>query len=354
MISNNCNEKSNNQFHDVKLDFSDVLLLPNISEYTSRKETSIYTNFYNKNKHIVLTCIPIAAANMHGVGTFSMAKELSLKSGCLTFLHKHYTEDEYIKFFLENNHYNRVFYTLGSNEQDFIKLVNISKRCKISSVCLDVANGYMKIIPDLIKKCKDLLPDSILCAGNIVTTDVLETYAKAGADFAKIGIGSGALCLTRAKTGVGYPQFSSILDMKSCAKDLGINLISDGGCTCPGDICKAFVAGADIVMLGGMFAGHAESETEIFEDDVGHKRMMVYGMSSKQAMLKTHGNVSSYKTPEGKVHHIEYKGHVSETLQDICGGLRSFMTYTDIKNLNEACKKVRYIRVNNQLNKVFN
>ena len=155
------------------------------------------------------------------------------------------------------------------------------------------------------------------------------------------------------KTGVGYPQLSAIIECADAAHGLGGQIISDGGCTIPGDVSKAFGGGADFVMLGGLLAGHDESGGELIERD-GTKYKQFYGMSSRTAMEKHVGGVANYRASEGKTVEVEYRGPVESTLQNILGGVRSTCTYVGAQKLKELSKRTTFIRVIEQENRVYN
>lgn len=160
------------------------------------------------------------------------------------------------------------------------------------------------------------------------------------------------MCTTRVKTGVGYPQLSAIIECADAAHGLGGRIIGDGGCTCPGDVAKAFGGGADFVMLGGMLAGHEEAGGELIVKD-GETFMKFYGMSSKSAMDKHSGGVAGYRAAEGKTVLLPYRGSVHGTIQDILGGVRSTCTYVGAAELRELTKRTTFIRVQEQENNVY-
>jgi GMP reductase len=164
----------------------------------------------------------------------------------------------------------------------------------------------------------------------------------------KIGIGPGSVCTTRKMTGVGYPQLSATIECADAAHGLGGHIITDGGCTVVGDIAKSFGAGADFVMLGGMFAGHWECEGEVENDT-----MTFYGMSSDDAQIKYYGEKKSHRAAEGKKVQVPYRGNVADTIQDILGGLRSACTYAGARSLKALPKCTTFVKVNRQLNEVF-
>jgi GMP reductase len=179
-----------------------------------------------------------------------------------------------------------------------------------------------------------------------------EALLLAGADIIKVGIGPGSVCTTRKVSGVGYPQLSAVIECADAAHGLGGFIMADGGCQSPGDVAKAFGGGADFVMLGGMFAGHDECEGDVIEHNgAPHKRF--YGMSSDTAMHKHSGGVATYRATEGKTVVVPHKGAVSNTIQQILGGLRSACTYIGARRIKDFPKCCTFIRVNRQLNTVF-
>lgn len=181
---------------------------------------------------------------------------------------------------------------------------------------------------------------------------MVEELILSGADIVKVGIGPGSVCTTRKQTGVGYPQLSAILECADAAHGLNGHVISDGGCTVPGDFSKAFGAGADFVMAGGVFASHHESGGELVEID-GKLFKQFYGMSSSVAMNKHAGGVAEYRSSEGKAVILPYKGPIKNTIQDILGGIRSSCTYVGASQLRELSKRTTFIRVTQQINEVF-
>ena len=199
----------------------------------------------------------------------------------------------------------------------------------------------------------DVFDDSIIIAGNVCTPEATEQIILAGADIVKIGIGPGSVCTTRKMTGVGYPQLSATIECADAAHGLGGHIITDGGCTVPGDLAKSFGAGADFVMLGGMLAGHDEclGDTEDLEE--GPSVMKFYGMSSEEAQKEYYGDKANYRASEGKVVYVRYKGPVKKTIEEILGGLRSACTYAGAKTLKDLPKCTTFVRVNRQLNNVY-
>jgi GMP reductase len=342
---------------DLKLDFKDVLIRPKRSTLTSRSEVDISRDFVFLHSQHKYHGIPIIAANMDATGTFDMARALAIHQLSVA-LHKHYEEAELLAFFAEaaasQNTFPATFYSMGINAPDFDKFCRVKAQAgdAIQNVCVDVANGYTKAFISFIHKLRSAYPDIILMAGNVVTGEMTEELILDGVDIVKVGIGPGSVCTTRRMSGVGYPQLSAIIECADAAHGLHGLICADGGCTSPGDLAKAFGAGADFVMLGGMLAGHDECGFEIVEQD-GARKMRFYGMSSREAMRKYAGGVAEYRAAEGKDILIDYRGPVENTLQDILGGVRSACTYVGARTLKELSKRTTFIRVTQQLNEIF-
>jgi GMP reductase len=244
------------------------------------------------------------------------------------------------------------FISLGVSDSDFKKFDEILQLMPASLICLDVANGYTERFVESLEQLREKYPLSIIMAGNVVTGEMVEELILSGADIVKIGIGPGSVCTTREKTGVGYPQLSAIIECADAAHGLGGHVCADGGCTTPGDVAKAFAAGADFVMLGGMLAGHDECLGEVIEEE-GKKFKRFYGMSSSEAMERHHGMMPDYRASEGRSVNIPYRGPVKNTILDILGGIRSACTYVGAHRLKELSKRTTFIRVTRQLNEIF-
>jgi len=341
--------------NDPKLDFRDVLIRPKRSTLGSRAQVDVNRTFRFAHTGKDWTGFPLIAANMDVVGTMAMARAL-LKQGAMVALHKHYDADALIGFFREPEAAN-AFYSLGTTESDHDKLKAVHAQSPITKICLDVANGYTEKFVDTVKATREAFPDAAIMAGNVVTGDMTEALILAGADIVKVGIGPGSVCTTRKMTGVGYPQLSAIIECADAAHGLKGLVCGDGGCTVPGDLAKAYGAGADFVMLGGMLAGHDECEGEIrYEEHDGERiavGMTFYGMSSDTAMKRYSGGVAKYRASEGKTVEVPYRGPVEDTVLELMGGVRSAMTYIGAVSLKEVPKRTTFIMVGSQLNTVF-
>ena len=339
--------------NDIKLDFRDVLIKPRHSSLKSRADVNIVGTFAFSNTTYTWQGVPVVSSNMDTTGTFEMAISLS-RHKMLTCIHKHYTVEEWQNFvndyqekFSNMDILNYVAVSSGSSDADFLKLQTILQYYNFKFICLDVANGYRDDFMDFIRKVRKTYPEKIIIAGNVVTPEGVKMILDAGANIVKVGIGNGSACATRMKTGIGYPQFSAILECQKIAHDKGGYILSDGGCKDPAEIVKAFGAGADFVMCGGIFAGHKESGGDLVTDAKGQLIKMFYGMSSDTAMQKYAGGVAKYRTSEGLTIKIPYKGEVEKTLLDICGGIRSACTYLNSSNIRELHDNVEFVRVNN-------
>ena len=360
---------------DVKLDFDDVLIRPKRSFLTSRADVDLYRKFIFPHSPRTIECVPVMAANMDTTGSMKMADALSQR-GCITCLHKHYAINEYVEYFeKEGSNNDLVFYSTGTSCNDLDKMEEVFTRLDRSlNICVDVANGYTEQFVKTLSLIRERHPDVIIMAGNVVTPEMVEELVlHGGVDVVKIGIGSGSVCTTRLKAGVGYPQLSAVMECADAAHGVNAHICSDGGCKTPADVCKAFGANTDFVMLGGMLAGSdcCEGEWEYefrclhrqkefwqpFDPSTGNGKrktaLKFYGMSSKEAMDKHNGGVANYRTSEGKCVRIPYKGTTDEVISDILGGLRSVSTYIGAGSIKDFGKKTTFIRVNNTHNTVY-
>lgn len=340
--------------YDIKLGFKDVMFRPKRSTLKSRSQVKLERTYRFLNAKCEWEGIPVMAANMDTVGTFEMALALH-KHHMFTAIHKHYSIEEWGKFLAESPRkiVEHVAVSTGTGASDYEKLGQIFEQFpKLKFICIDVANGYSEHFVSFVKKVRGKFQDKVIIAGNVVTGEMVEELLLSGADIIKVGIGPGSVCTTRVKTGVGYPQLSAIIECADAAHGLGGHIISDGGCSTPGDVSKAFGAGADFVMLGGMLAGHNESGGEITFKD-GEMVKMFYGMSSETAMKKHAGGVAEYRASEGKSVFVPYRGDVDGTVLDILGGIRSTCTYVGASQLKELSKRTTFIRVAEQENQVY-
>lgn len=337
--------------NEIKLDFSDVLIKPKRSTLTSRADVILEREYSFKYSPKKWSGIPIIAANMDATGTFSMAQALAPYK-MVTALHKHYSIDELETFLKEFNQPQRIAYTTGIRDEDFAKLKAVKERGLekyFDFIILDVPNGYLERFSDAVQKTRESFLEHIIAAGNVVTNEITEQLILSGADIVKVGIGSGAVCTTRRKTGVGYPQLSAVIECADAAHGVKGLIISDGGAVYPSCIAKAFCGGADFLMTGSMLAGFEQSGGELVEIN-GKKFKQHIGSSSREALDKNYGGGGTHRASEGRNVLIPYKGDINPFILDVLGSLRSTGTYIGADKLKEFSKRATFIRVNNQLN----
>ena len=222
----------------------------------------------------------------------------------------------------------------------------------VDAIVIDTAHGHTKGVVDVLKTIKAKFPELDIVVGNIATAGAAKYLVKAGADAVKVGIGPGSICTTRVVAGVGFPQFSAILEVAEALKGSGIPVIADGGIRYTGDIPKALAAGADCVMLGSLLAGTKESpgETIIYE---GRKFKSYRGMGSVEAMKE--GSKDRYfqdveddikkLVPEGIVGRVPYKGELFESLHQFVGGIRAGMGYCGAKDINTLKETGQFVKI---------
>jgi len=372
--------------NEIKLDYKDVLIRPKRSTLSSRKQVQLLRSFTFRNyRPADMTMeairpetpqyegIPIMAANMDGVGTFKMADTLAAQ-GLFTCLVKTYSVEELLEYFNTDDYLrtNHVAMSIGISDDDWCKLQNVMGLVdgNLKYVCVDVANGYSERFTQFIRKLRKEYPNIVIIAGNVVTGEMTEELILSGADIVKVGIGPGSVCTTRIQTGVGFPQLSAVIECADAAHGLGGHIIADGGCTCPGDVAKAFGAGADFVMLGGMLAGHDEGGGEVITKTYATNEVnnsgatgsfiketkqfvQFYGMSSKAANDKHFGGLQEYRSSEGRDVLVPYRGPVKNTVQDVLGGLRSTCTYAGANTLKQLSKCTTFVRCTQQFNSVY-
>jgi len=357
---------------DKYLDFKDVLILPKKSKLNSRKEVTLERTIVFQNG-VTWTGIPIVAANMTTIGTLDMYKVLSTYK-IITALHKFHTLQDLLDYNKNNSNcvLNPDYFMIstGISTCDYKNLTTILDNFECKFICIDIANGYISNFSKFCKTIRNEYPEKIILAGNVCTSEGIELLNDTEIDIHKIGIGGGSACTTRIQTGIGMPQLSCILEcVQECKENNHINslinykydqhrenksfVLSDGGITCPGDLAKAFGAGADFVMIGGAFAGHDENPGQIVNDEKTEQcYKSFYGMSSSYAMKNNYSanNNTNYRSSEGRELKVDYKGALKNTVENYLGGLRSTCTYTNSANLEELALNTKFIIVNNQYN----
>ena len=338
---------------DLKLTFRDVLIRPKRSTLKSRSDVTLIREFKFRHTEIEWNGVPVVAANMDTTGTFEMAKALQ-KNEMLTCLQKFYSVKEIKASLKDGMDPSNIAVTSGSTDESLELLKRkMAIDNRIRFICLDVANGYREDFVQFVGKVRKQFKDKIIIAGNIATREMSEALILAGADIVKVGIGPGSVCTTRKVAGVGYPQLSAISECADAAHGLGGHVMSDGGCNSPGDVAKAFAAGVDFVMLGGMFAVHDESGGDLITNNEGRQYKAFYGMSSAKAMKTYFGEVAKHRAPEGKEVRVPYRGPVETTIQAILGGIRSACSYVGARRIKDLPKCTTFVRVTITTNEIY-
>ena len=340
--------------NEIKLDYKDVLLKPKRSTLSSRRDVEMTRSFTFKNSGETYECCPILASNMDGVGTFSMAKVIQ-EYKMMTTITKTTTIEQWRKAVGEGIKLKYLSVCTGTGKlwdndaEDYNTMQQVLKSFPdVKFITIDVANGYHTNFSDFVGAVREDYPDKTIIAGNVVTAEMTEELIIQGADVVKVGIGPGSVCTTRTMAGVGVPQFSAVMECADAANGVGGHIIADGGCNMPGDIAKAFGAGAHFVMLGGMLAGHNESEVQSKDG-----KREFYGMSSDRAR-EVHGKrKDGYRGNEGRSIILPDRGPVKETIEDLLGGVRSSCTYIGARRLKDIPKCASFVRCNQPLNTVF-
>lgn len=378
---------------DTQLDYNDVLIVPQTTTINHRGEVEVVRHFKQLEPDLGMgyirefKCCPVMNANMTQTGTFEVAKAL-VENDMIACIHKFYTSEEINRFFNESNCDGVTFFiTIGlRNQADEIQKL---RDCKdyMWSILIDVPNAYIPDVEAYVKEVRKEFPDRIIAVGNVCTGDRTQELIKAGANIVKVGIGPSGVCRTRHTTGCGRPQLSAVIECANAAHQVGGLIIADGGFTMPGDLCKAFVAGADICMSGSMFAGCDEAAgeiiTKVFETneydnatwvdekgfyhntiddpitdngiiyDLNKKRIETkkfkeyYGMSSFRAQCENYGKKTTTGTSEGvESKLILYTGPVKDTINNIKGALRSCGSYIGAKNIKNFSRQGSFYKVN--------
>jgi len=376
--------------NDTQLDYSDVLIVPQTTTINHRGEVEVERHFKQLEPDLGMgyirefKCCPVMNANMTQTGTFEIATQLRLHH-MIACIHKFYTAEEINNYF-KNNGWEGVtfFITIGLRNQ--AEEIQKLRDCKnhMWSILIDVPNAYIPDVEELVKFVRLEFPDRIIAVGNVCTGDRTQELIKAGANIVKVGIGPSGVCRTRHTTGCGRPQLSAVIECANAAHQVGGLIIADGGFTMPGDLCKAFVAGADICMSGSMFAGCDEAAGEVIKKVYKTNEVEVitcnkndenlnpidndydvcdiletepvyemkkfknyYGMSSFRAQCENYGKKTTTGTSEGvESKLVPYTGPILDTINNIKGALRSCGSYIGAKSIKTFSRQGSFYKVN--------
>ena len=322
----------NKDYKEV-ISFDDVILVPQYSDIISRKEidTSIYINELNTNLDI-----PIISSPMSTVTESYMSNTMSSLGG-LGIIHRYNTiefQRKLVSFITNTNTKSAAVGVTGDFKERLSALVEVG----LNSVCVDVAHGDHILVEKAIEYIRSTYPDLFLIAGNVATGSAYNRLSNWGAHAVRTSVGSGSICTTRIQTGHGIPTLSAIIDCYNIKKErldegkYAPYIIADGGIKNSGDIVKSLSAGADLVMLGSMLSGTKETPGNIETDGDGIKVKRYNGMASKTAQKSWKG---SYSSIEGVSSFVKYKGTVLEVVNEIMSNVRSGMSYSGARTLEE-------------------
>lgn len=322
---------------DKALTYDDVLMVPQRSEVRSRKDPSLSSQLTKK----VSLELPFIAANMDTITEHQMMIAMHQMGG-LGILHRFMSIEDQIE---ELNKAKEagvkvLAASIGVTEEEQKRAHALVKE-GVSLITIDIAHGHANHMMDTIKWLKDTFQDKIeIIAGNVATPEGTLDLIEAGADCIKVGIGPGSMCTTRIITGFGVPQLSAVMWCAQAAEEKGIPIIADGGIKTSGDIVKALAGGAQTVMLGSLLSGCLETPGPIH---FGKKHYR--GMASKAAQVSWRGNLPKGMAPEGEATAVPVKGHTSDVVEELAGGLRSGMTYANATTVKELQNHARFLEM---------
>lgn len=318
------------------LTFDDVLLIPSKSEIRSRKDPVLQTRL-TKTKNIL---IPVISANMDTITESEMAIAMH-KQGGLGILHRFMNTAEQVAEVIKVKEAGCQIISasvgVGEDSKDRAKQI---VKAGVNLLTIDIAHGHSVQMIEMMKWLKDTFPQVELIAGNLATPEAAFELIQAGADAIKVGIGPGSMCTTRIITGCGVPQLTAIALCVEVAREHNVPVIADGGLKNSGDIMKALAAGADSVMVGSLLSGTLETPGEII-----HGRKAYRGMASRKAQDSWRGGIPEGMAPEGESTTVAIKGRAFDVVSELCGGIRSGMSYVNAQSIREIAEKAKFMEM---------
>jgi IMP dehydrogenase len=316
--------------------FDDVLLEPKFSDIDSRWSIDP-GNDLDDTTHLKL---PVISSPMDTITDGNMASSMAAAGG-LGVVHRYNTlEDQasIVSNCLTSYCHMNIAAAVGVTG-DFLDRAAALYESGAKIICIDVAHGHHSLVKNAMSAIRSSLGNDVhLMVGNVATLEAFDELASWGADSIRVGIGGGSICSTRLVTGHGIPTFQSVLDCARTSYD--VKIIADGGFKTTGDMVKAYAAGADFVMIGSMLAGTKETPGEVFVGNSGKKYKVYRGMASAAAQNAWRGSSS---TPEGVSTTVPYRGGVKSLLENIAGGIRSGLSYSGARSLEELRSKASFI-----------
>ncbi len=316
--------------------FDDVLLVPAKSEMRSRRDPELRASL-TKNKMIDM---PMISANMDTITEANMAIAMDQQGG-FGIIHRFMTVEDQV---------NEVKKVKDSGAKNIGASIGVSTESQdrahalvaagVNVITIDIAHGHSVQMLETLAWLKKEFPNVDVIAGNVATPEGTRDLIEAGADAIKVGIGPGSMCTTRIITGCGVPQLTAIALCAEAAREKNVPVIADGGIRSSGDIVKALAAGASTVMLGSILAGTIETPGLI-----QHGQKHYRGMASRAAQDSWRGGVPTGMAPEGESTKVYIKGHLSDVLGELAGGLRSGMTYINAMEHGQIMEKARFMEM---------
>ena len=327
------------------LSYDDVLLLPDASDVVPSEVSTITQLTRN-----ISIAVPLVSSAMDTVTESEMAIAMA-KAGGIGIIHRNLPIDAQVTHVKLVKNVGLAGAAVGVGDDGFARAQALIE-AGVDVVVVDTAHGHHRAVLDSIARIKKFSPTTEVIGGNVATRAGAQALINAGADAVKVGVGPGSICTTRVVAGVGFPQFSAVLEVAAALKGTGIPVIADGGIRYTGDIPKAIAAGADCVMLGSLLAGTKESpgETIIYE---GRKFKSYRGMGSVEAMKE--GSKDRYfqdveddikkLVPEGIVGRVPYKGDLYESIHQFVGGIRAGMGYCGAKDIETLKENGKFVKI---------
>ncbi len=308
------------------LTYEDVLIVPRKSDVRSRREPDLSTQLTKKLR----IQKPFISANMDTVTEFEMAAAMH-REGAFGIIHRFMSIADQVTQVekMKAHGIRQIGASVGVN-QDVKDRTQALVESGVNVITIDIAHGHSVSMLETLRWIKSDYPHVEVIAGNVATTHATRDLCEAGADAIKVGIGPGSMCTTRIITGCGVPQLTAIALCAEVARDMGVPVIADGGIKTSGDIVKALAAGADTVMLGSILSGTLETPGPI-----RHGKKEYRGMASKAAQVSWRGEVPEGMAPEGEATYVAIKGHVSDVVNELAGGLRSGMSYINALKIDD-------------------
>ena len=330
---------------EIGLTFDDVLLVPQKTSLASRSLVNLSTNLTKKIK----LRIPIISANMDTVTETEMAIALANEGG-IGIIHRFLTIDQEADMVTKVKKEKLLVGAAVGIKDDYIERTKALVRAGVDVIVIDIAHGHSIYLIKVLKELKNKFPQTDFIAGNVATAGATEELIKSGADAIKVGIGPGALCITRVVAGAGVPQLTAIIECSAVAKKYNIPIIADGGIRNSGDIAKALAVGASTVMIGSLFAGCDQSPAlTFFKKNIKYK--LIRGMASlianhdrQKKDTKVKKDLKEYAA-EGIEAIVPYRGNVVNLVRQMIGGIRSGFSYCGSKNIEEIWQKAEFIQI---------